>query len=139
MAMKQITQTIKSPAKGGFSDIRLRFGVLGFMSLGLAITPLIGMLAAYAVVMIFGVFTAIKIREFQQNNPKSLLLHEQQMDRIYHNGVNAKMIASQLEIIDKLHQKNTVKHLPTSKIKRAKSSERFMPRMILARSNSLFN
>ena len=135
MVMKQIKQKISSPSKGGFSDIRLRFGILGFMSLGLVFTPFLGMLASYAVVIVLGVFTAVKIREFQQNNPKSLLLHQQQMDKMYHNGVNAKMIATQLEIIDKLQQKKTVECVPTTKVEHAKSSERFAPKLSLAHNS----
>ncbi len=88
--MKQITQKHELEAMGGFSDERLRFFILGFMSLGLIMTPFLGVLASFIVVLIFGVFTAVKIDEFQQNNPESILRHQQAMDRMYNYGAKAE-------------------------------------------------
>ncbi len=88
--MKQITQKFESHSSGGFSDTRLRFYILGFMSLGLIMAPFLGMIASFIVVLIFGIFTAVKINEFQENNPVSILLYRQAMDRMYHNSVDAK-------------------------------------------------
>ncbi len=88
--MKQITQKHKLEAMGGFSDGRLRFYILGFMSLGLIMTPFLGVLASFIVVLIFGVFTAVKINEFQQSNPESILLHRQAMDRMYNYSAKAE-------------------------------------------------
>jgi uncharacterized protein YktA (UPF0223 family) len=81
---------------GGFSNERLRFYILGFMSLGLIMAPFLGLIASFIVVLIFGIFTAVKINEFQQNNPESILLHRQAMDRMYHNSVNAKYFEEML-------------------------------------------
>ncbi len=110
--MKQIKQKSESPPKGGFSDIRIRFGVLGAMSFGIVLTPLLGILASFVVVIVFGTFIAFKIREFQDNNPRSIWLHRQAMDRMYHNSVNAKYIASQL----KLYEKKPVKAKTEAKV-----------------------
>lgn len=89
MVIKQLTQKYESPAKGGFSDTRLRFFILGFMSLGLIMAPFLGMIASFIVVLIFAIFTAVKINEIQRSNPVSRLLHLQAMDQMYHNDVNA--------------------------------------------------
>jgi hypothetical protein len=89
MVMKQITQKHELEAMGGFSDERLRFFILGFMSLGLVMTPLLGVLTSFIIVLIFGIFTAVKINEFQQSNPESILRHRQAMDRMYNYGAKA--------------------------------------------------
>jgi hypothetical protein len=88
--MKQITQKHELEAMGGFSDERLRLFILGFMSLGLIMTPFLGVLASFIVVLFFGIFTAVKINEFQQSNPESILLHRQAMDRMYNYGAKAE-------------------------------------------------
>ncbi|NTU72564.1 hypothetical protein HGB07_00070 [Candidatus Roizmanbacteria bacterium] len=88
--MKQITQEYGLQNQGGFSDTRLRFFVLGFMSLGLIMTPFLGMLASFIVMLIFAIFTAVKINEFQQSNQESILLHRQAMDRMYNYGAKAE-------------------------------------------------
>ena len=88
--MKQIKQKFESHRSGGFSDTRLRFYILGFMSLGLIMTPSLGILASFIVLSIFGIFTAVKINEFQQNNPESILLHRQAMDRMYNYSAKAE-------------------------------------------------
>ena len=129
--MKQIKQKSESPPKGGVSDIRIRFGVLGTMCVGIVLTPLFGMLASFVLVIVFGTFIAIKIREFQDNNPRSIWLHRQAMDRMYHNSVNAKYIASQL----KLYEKKTVKHSPIVALKHTKRSKHFTPQLTLVHSN----
>jgi hypothetical protein len=105
--MQQITQKFESHKLGGFSDTRLRFYISGFMSLGLIMAPFLGMLASFTVVLIFGIFTAVKIREFQQNNPESILLHRQAMDRMYYNCVNAKYYEQMLKPYEK---KKAAKH-----------------------------
>jgi hypothetical protein len=99
--MQQITQKFESHKLGGFSDTRLRFYISGFMSLGIIMAPFLGMLASFIVVVIFGIFTAVKIREFQQNNPESILLHRQAMDRMYHNSVNAEYYERMLKPYEK--------------------------------------
>lgn len=88
--MKQITQKHELEAMGGFSDTRLRFFILAFMSLGLIMVPFLGVFASFIVVLIFGIFTAFKINEFQQSNPESILLHRQAMDRMYNYGAKAE-------------------------------------------------
>lgn len=129
--MKQIKQKSESPSKGGFSDIRIRFGVLGAACVGIVLTPLIGMLASFVLVIVFGTFIAIKIREFQDNNPRSIWLHRQAMDRMYHNSVNAKYIASQL----RLYEKKPVKHSPVASVSKTNKSKHFVPKLTLAHSN----
>ena len=110
MVMKQITQKHELEAMGGFSDERLRFFILGFMSLGLIMTPYLGVLASFIVVLIFGVFTAVKIDEFQQSNPESILLHRQAMDRMYNYGAKAEYYEALLRPYEriKLKQDKTV-------------------------------
>ena len=88
--MKQITQKFTSESMGGYSDTRLRLFIFGFMSLGLIMTPFLGMLASFSVVIVFAAFTAVKINEFQQNNWESILLHLQAMDRMYDYGAKAE-------------------------------------------------
>jgi len=88
--MKQITQKHELEAMGGFSDERLRFFTLGFMSLSLIMTPFLGMFASFIVVFIFGIFAAVKINEFQRSNYESILLHRQAMDRMYNYGARAE-------------------------------------------------
>ena len=88
--MKQKTQKFESESKGGYSDTRLRFFMLGFMSVGLILAPLFGILASFSVVTIFAAFAIIKISEFQQSNPESILLHRQAMDRMYNYGAQAE-------------------------------------------------
>ena len=95
--MKQIIQKNELEAMGGFSDGRLRFFILGFMSLGLIMTPFLGVIASFIVVLIFGIFAAVKINEFQQNNPESILRHRQAMDRMYHNSANAEYYEKMLK------------------------------------------
>jgi L-cystine uptake protein TcyP (sodium:dicarboxylate symporter family) len=90
MVMKQITQKHELEAMGGFSDERLRFFILGFMSLSLIMSPFIGMVASFIVVLIFAIFIAVKINEFQQSNPESILRHRQAMDRMYNYGAKAE-------------------------------------------------
>jgi hypothetical protein len=119
MVMKQITQRHELEAMGGFSDERLRFFTLGFISLGLIMTPFLGILASFIVVLIFGIFTAVKIGEFQQNNPESILRHRQAMDRMYHNSINAKYYENMLRPYEKT-VKIENKPTKTSKIQHPK-------------------
>jgi len=104
MVMKQIKQKIESHRSGGFSDTRLRFYILGFMSFGLVMVPFLGIIASFVVVLIFAIFAAVKIAEFQQNNPESILLHRRAMDRMYNYGANAEYY----ELLLKPYEKNTV-------------------------------
>lgn len=108
--MKQIRQKHGLEVMGGFSDERLRFFILGFMSLGLIITPFLGVLASFIVALIFGIFTAVKINEFQQNNPESILLHRQAMDRMYNYSAKAEYYEALLRPYEriKLKQDKTV-------------------------------
>ncbi len=99
--MKQMIQKYDLEVMGGFSDTRLRFFILGFMSLGLIMTPFLGMLASFIIVLIFAIFMAVKINEFQQNNPESILIHRQAMDRMYHNGVDAGYYEEMLKPYEK--------------------------------------
>lgn len=110
MVMKQIRQKHGLEVMGGFSDERLRFFILGFMSLGLIITPFLGVLASFIVALIFGIFTAVKINEFQQNNPESILLHRQAMDRMYNYSAKAEYYEALLRPYEriKLKQDKTV-------------------------------
>ncbi|PIQ70678.1 hypothetical protein COV88_02865 [Candidatus Saccharibacteria bacterium CG11_big_fil_rev_8_21_14_0_20_41_19] len=64
--------------------------MLGFMSLGLIMAPFLGIIASFIVVIIFGIFTVVKINEFQKNNPESILLHRQFIDRMYNYGAQAE-------------------------------------------------
>lgn len=109
--MKQITQNHELEAMGGFSDGRLRFFILGFISIGLIMTPFLGVLASFIVVLIFGVFTAVKIDEFQQSNPESMLLHYQAMDRIYNNGAKSEYY----ELLLKPYEEKRFSHSKTQK------------------------
>ena len=99
--MKQITQKHELEVMGGFSDERLRFFILGFISLGLIMTPFLGILASFIVVLIFGIFTAVKIGEFQQSNPESILRHRQAMDRMYNYGAKAEYYETMLRPYEK--------------------------------------
>ncbi len=112
--MKQITQKHELEVMGGFSDARLRFFILAFMSLGLIMTPFLGVLASFIVVLIFGVFTAVKIGEFQQSNPESILRHRQAMDRMYHNSINAKYYENMLKPYEKEKSIQGIKPQKTS-------------------------
>ena len=102
--MQQITQKIESPSKGGFSDTRLRFFILGFMILCLVLTPALGTVASFGVVMVFAIFTAVKIFEFQSHNLKSILLHRQAMDRMYNYSQKAEYYDAQIKSYDRLHE-----------------------------------
>ena len=88
--MKQIKQSFESPTKGGFSDTRVRLYVFGFMIIGLIMTPFLGMLASFVLVLIFGIFVAVKISKFQEYNRESILRHRQAMDKMYNYGAKAK-------------------------------------------------
>ena len=115
--MKQITQKHELEAMGGFSDERLRFYILGFMSIGLIMTPFLGVIASFIVVLIFGVFTAVKIDEFQQNNPESILLHRQAMDRMYNYGAKAEYYEMLLKPYEKKKiVSKAIKHKKAEKI-----------------------
>ena len=114
--MKQITQKFESHRSGGFSDTRLRFYILGFMSLGLIMPPFLGVLASFIVVFIFGIFTAIKVNEFQQNNPVSILLHRQAMDRMYNYGAKAEYYKALLGSYERIKVKqNKIVETETNK------------------------
>jgi hypothetical protein len=116
--MQQIKQKGESPTKGGFSDTRLRFYILGFMTLGLIMIPASGMIASFGVVMIFAIFTAVKIVEFQSHNVKSILLHRQAMDRMYNYSQKAEYYDAQIKSYDRLHESQKpikAKHLVSSK------------------------
>ncbi|OIP85898.1 hypothetical protein AUK57_02240 [Candidatus Saccharibacteria bacterium CG2_30_41_52] len=107
--MKQIKQKLESHRSGGFSDYRLRFYIFGFMSLGLIMTPFLGMIASFIVVLIFGIFAAVKINEFQQNNPESILLHRQFIDRMYNYNAQAEYYELLLKPYEKkIAEPNTV-------------------------------
>lgn len=108
--MRQLAQKHELQNQGGFSDFRLRFLVLGFMSLGLIMAPFLGMIASFIVVLIFAIFTAVKINEFQQSNSKSILLHCQAMDRMYNYGAKAERYEALLRPYKriKLKQNKTV-------------------------------
>jgi len=97
----QIKQTFESPTKGGFSDTRLRLFIFSFMTIGLLITPALGMVAAFSIIMLFGIFTAVKIAQFQSTNSRSIWLHCQAMDRMYHNSKDAQLIARRLADLDR--------------------------------------
>jgi len=106
--MKQITQKFESHISGGFSDTRLRFYILGFMSLGLIMAPFLGILASFIVVLIFGIFTAVKINGFQQSNPESILLHRQAMDRMYNYSAKAEYYEAMLRPYEKMVKKKKI-------------------------------
>lgn len=93
-------QSFESPDKGGFSDVRLRLFIFAFMTVGLLLAPVLGMLAAFGIVMLFGFFIAVKIARFQSTNLKSNLLYRQAMDRLYNNSQNAELISRQLKELD---------------------------------------
>jgi len=76
-------------------------------------------MASFVIVIVFGMFIAIKIREFKDNNPRSIWLHRQAMDRMYNNSVDAKHIAAQL----KLCEKKTVETKPEAKVVKNKDSK----------------
>jgi hypothetical protein len=116
MVMKQLTQKHELQNQGGFSDFRLRFFVLGFMSLGLTMVPFIGIIASIIVVLVFAIFTAVKINEFQQSNPKSILLHRQAMDQMYNYGAKAEYY----ELLLKPYEKDKIKQSMISKTKTTK-------------------
>lgn len=50
----------------------------------------LGIVTALVVVLIFGIFTAVKANEIQSSNRESMLRHYQQMDKLYHGSVNAE-------------------------------------------------
>jgi len=99
--MNKIKQTFESPIRAGFSDIRLRMLLFVFLTAGLLLVPFLGVVAAFSIVMLFGVFTAVKIAEFQSTNSKSIWLHRQAMDRMYHNSKDAQFIARRLADLDR--------------------------------------
>ena len=136
--MKQIKQTFSLQSKGGFSCVSLRFGVLGFLTLVIVLAPFLGMLASFAVVMVFATFTGVKIREFQEHNPKSFWLHEQAMDKMYHYGVNAERIAKRLEFIDQRNEIKMAERKRVAKLNDIKNSKHLTPRLSLRCSNFHF-
>ncbi len=83
---------------GGFSDSRVRFFIFGFMTVGMVMEAFLGIVTALVVVLIFGIFTAVKINEFQEKDPESVLRHWQAMDRLYHGSVNAAYYQHMLEL-----------------------------------------
>ena len=96
-----IIQTHKLESMGGYSDTRLRLFIFGFLCLGLIMTPFLGMLASLITVSIFGIFTAIKINNYQQYNPESILRHQQAMDQMYNNAARANYYESRLKSYEK--------------------------------------
>jgi len=114
----QIKQTFESPTKGGFSDTRLRLFIFMFMTIGLLLTPALGILAAFSIVMLFGIFTAFKIAEFQSTNSRSIWLHRQAMDRMYGYSKNAEYISRRLADLDRRDARinaKQVKHVVLAK------------------------
>ena len=99
--MNKIKQTSASLAKGGFSDTRLRLFIFMFMTIGLLLTPALGMIAAFSIVLLFGIFTAVKIAQFQSTNSRSIWLHRQAMDRMYGYSKNAEYISRRLADLDR--------------------------------------
>ena len=106
MVMKQLTQKFESPTKGGFSDTRVRLYVFGFMIIGLILTPLFGMLASFVLVLIFGIFVAVKISKFQEHNRESILRHRQAMDKMYNYSAKAEYYEQLLKPY-KIHSNRT--------------------------------
>ena len=104
--MKQLTQSFESPAKGGFSDTRVRLYVFGFMIIGLIMAPFLGMFASFVLVLIFGIFVSVKISKFQEHNRESILRHRQAMDRMYNYGTKAKYYEKLLKPY-KIHSNKT--------------------------------
>jgi len=114
----QIKQTFESPIRAGFSDIRLRMLLFVFLTTGLLLTPALGVIAAFSIVMLFGVFTAVKIAEFQSTNSRSIWLHRQAMDRMYHNSKDAQLIARRLADLDRRDARvraERAEHISTTK------------------------
>jgi len=97
----QTTQLFESPTKGGFSDTRLRLFIFLFMTLGLLLAPILGILATFSIIIVLGIFTASKIAKFQSHNQKSIWLYRQTMDRMYHNSKDAEFISRRLEDLDR--------------------------------------
>lgn len=124
--MQQIKQKHESPTKGGFSDTRLRFYILGFMILGLILTPALGMIASFSVVMIFAIFTAVKIDEFQSHNVKSILLHRQAMDRMYNYSQNAEYYDARIKAYNRLHE--TKKPIKAKRVASSKNHFSWFPK-----------
>ncbi len=79
-----------SPDQGGFSDLRIRFFVLSCLTLVLLLTPFFGLVWSSVVTTMFAYFIAVKRSAFEQTDPKCIYTHGQAMDKMYHNGVNAK-------------------------------------------------
>ena len=111
--MKQIKQKYEARSFGGFSDARIRFYLLGFMIFGLLMAPILGIIATTITVLIYGIFTAIKLNEFQQNDSESMLRHWQAMDRIYRGSVNADYYQRMLAPYAKSFKKVQIKILGT--------------------------
>ncbi|MEI6054074.1 MAG: hypothetical protein WCQ49_01760 [Candidatus Saccharibacteria bacterium] len=105
--------TYQSPAKGGFSDIRLRIILFTFLTLGLFLTPALGAVTAFSVVIIFGVFIARKIAKFQSTNSRSIWRHRQEMDKLYHNSKDAEFIARRLADLDRKDAREKAKSAET--------------------------
>jgi len=114
--MKQLTQKFESPTKGGFSDTRVRLYVFGFMIIGLILTPFFGMLASFALVLIFGIFVAVKISKFQEHNRESILRHRQAMDRMYNYSAKAEYYKKLLKPY-KIHSNKTKRVIKQQKAK----------------------
>jgi hypothetical protein len=105
MVMNKIKQTSASPIRAGFSEINIRFLVLGFLGLILSLTPLFGLLAAILVSIVFGVFAIVKLKE-SQNNAEYCFDHRLSMDRLYNYGYGVKNILRVQKLYYKAYPEN---------------------------------
>jgi uncharacterized membrane protein len=135
--MKKIKQKYDASNFGGFSDSRVRFFIFGFMTAGIVMEAFLGIVTALVVVLIFGIFTAVKANEIQSSNRESMLRHSQQMDRLYHYSVNAEFYQRLLDY----HEERRARQQPvepkivkTNVIKSKKMNRQNNQRLVLSHS-----
>ena len=110
--------------KGGFSVVSIRFFLLGFLSLILILAPILGILAAVLVSITFGIFTIVKILEYQNSHHEYHYYHELAMNKMYHCGSNAEYLQRRLDNYCKRYEKaKPVQKQTTEKQSVAKESK----------------
>ena len=126
---KNIQFESSSPSKGGFSDLRIRFFVLAFMSVILVLSPFFGLIYSSVVVVLFAVFLTAKQSALEQKDMWFIWRFERDMDRIYCNSQNADLFADitadeeyEKEIKKLKNEKSTRQRLEAKNAKRAQHS-----------------
>ncbi len=130
--MKKIKQKYDASNFGGFSDSRVRFFILGFMTAGIVMATFLGAIASFALILFFGIFTAVKANEIQSSNRESMLRHYQKMDILYNYGVMADYYKNALKYYEKTTVKKT--HSKTDSVSPKTANKQMYLRLSLRNS-----